>query len=395
MARYHLPLLLLDGWSRDDFRRQQNFRTLEIHERQIMDQRTIVDRLMNSLKEMAEPNSDSEDEDEEAGGFDSNGSDPVSEMEYREEHGAQDAQESLTNAGEPSSRARNGSSGSNASEQLLSVPGSRSLNQRGKRRTRDSSAGGNSERDGGKRRKGPPTPGDPEPAKPSPKFACPFFKNDPEKENRITSEERLEDHMRSEERCPKQQEKPKAENINIQQERKLRCKKNMKGMAEYEKWKQVYRIIFDLVEESDTPNPYLDQSSQSFQIFSRFEQFSRESLPRVLRTELEQTFQRDTQAIEAQLRGQLITIAQRCQETLFLMFRESEENLSNPITDANPPNRNLESNLPSGAFEPPNATRTQEGPAASVEHDLASLDIPGMWDFNSWFDPYGAGHSMH
>lgn len=67
-------------------------------------------------------------------------------------------------------------------------------------------------------------------------------------------EDGLTAHLRDMARCPQLQDKPDTKTITLEQERKLRSK--MKSDAPEEvKWKQVYRIVFNLDEASDTPNP--------------------------------------------------------------------------------------------------------------------------------------------
>ncbi|KAF2454168.1 hypothetical protein BDY21DRAFT_113513 [Lineolata rhizophorae] len=203
-----------------------------------------------------------------------------------------------------------------------------------------------------KRRKVKPVPESDLPA--SPRFACVFFKHDPERyKSRRTcagpgwatvhrmkehlyrahaqpiycprcyklfdADTELSVHLRSEP-CEISTSQS-IEGINREQLSKLR-KRTTHCRLEEDKWRDTYHILFPEVLEEDIPSPFYDGDSPAEQ--SR--QFRRELLA-LIRTELLATAEREPRYVEERLLRQVAGIVQRCQNQLL-----AERNINTPTS---------------------------------------------------------------
>ncbi|KAE9373021.1 hypothetical protein N431DRAFT_290614, partial [Stipitochalara longipes BDJ] len=109
-----------------------------------------------------------------------------------------------------------------------------------------------------------------------------------------------------------------AEGITPVLEKQLRSrKKTCKNQTEDERWQDIYRILFPMeIVPSSAFEPVQDEAIQSPASFelSNYEEFSRHELPRVFRTALEAAINTAAQPLEEQVRSQLVSMIQECQD---------------------------------------------------------------------------------
>ncbi|KAF4630123.1 hypothetical protein G7Y89_g8018 [Cudoniella acicularis] len=111
-----------------------------------------------------------------------------------------------------------------------------------------------------------------------------------------------------------------AEGITANIEKRLRSrKKTSKDQTEEERWGEMYRLIFpgDLI-----PSPYFEPIQEDVDLprdveLFLYEEYSRRELPRMFRGAIETIVNEGTQPLEEQLRGQLTSIIQQCQDRIF------------------------------------------------------------------------------
>ncbi|KAF9637727.1 hypothetical protein BFW01_g8623 [Lasiodiplodia theobromae] len=210
--------------------------------------------------------------------------------------------------------------------------------------------GGNGGRGGKRRRQAPTRDNGVEP--PSRRLSCPYFKKDPgrlrsnhscskppgfENANRVKEHiyrahrtlpecprcfeeletvEQLSNHLR-EGLCDTldKEDRPEREAITNEQVEKLKSKKDLKGLSEEDKWRKMYRIIFALDEDAETPSPYFEPSGW---YMDKFRAYCGKRLPHLVRMKLEHQ-------LEASLLSMLMATMQQCQEELFTSFIEAEK----------------------------------------------------------------------
>ncbi|KAI8626255.1 hypothetical protein F5Y19DRAFT_478863 [Xylariaceae sp. FL1651] len=139
----------------------------------------------------------------------------------------------------------------------------------------------------------------------------------------------LNSHYRQPERCQTQSfEAP--EGFNNDQERLLR-KRTRQPIAEDEKWRVLYRILFPSDDEFAIPTPYYDNSQNStwesqrdFE-FEQYERYLRFELPRLVRSQVEEAVLGEMGPLESQLMTHLPEIIRDCQEKLFHSYRRLQE----------------------------------------------------------------------
>ncbi|KAK7542950.1 hypothetical protein IWX47DRAFT_544127 [Phyllosticta citricarpa] len=152
---------------------------------------------------------------------------------------------------------------------------------------------------------------------------------------RFESQDGLDTHINQPTRCLEARYHQNIEGFGVDQERQLRCKKRVAGVkSEEEKWRAIYRILFP--DDAEIPSPYQDSgdSTASRPIdFSRWEQTLLDELPRIFRQTLEDTLNRDMQAIEQTLRNQVPGIIRNLREQLFAAFVSDTQG---PIQDLTP-----------------------------------------------------------
>ncbi|KAF2790459.1 hypothetical protein K505DRAFT_364699 [Melanomma pulvis-pyrius CBS 109.77] len=204
-----------------------------------------------------------------------------------------------------------------------------------------------------------------EPDKTKRKFACPYFKRDPEsflarrscvgpgwdevrrvKEHLyrnhtlpifcrrcytiFKAETLLDDHQRAIEPCT-MRPKEIIEGFDKLQHEKLRSRKKTRPEPnEEDKWRDVYRILFPSDDEASMPSPYLDvdwekmyQKEKPSNELARYEQFLRRELPPAVRRELESAVEREFSPLEERLKSQLIEIVRDLQLQLFQSYTQT------------------------------------------------------------------------
>ncbi|KAF2677866.1 hypothetical protein K458DRAFT_464501 [Lentithecium fluviatile CBS 122367] len=195
------------------------------------------------------------------------------------------------------------------------------------------------------------------------KFACPYFKRDPEKYisrrscvgpgweevRRVKEhlyrnhalphfcprcyetfkvESLLHDHQRGAEPCAIQP-KGLVDGFDKLQEKRLRSrKKTCPNQNEADKWRDMYRILFPDDEDTSIPSPYWKAIYQRGRPavtdeLARYEQFLRRELPSAVRRELESAVEREFSPVEERLKTQLIDIARDLQLRLFQTYTQS------------------------------------------------------------------------
>ncbi|KAL2008441.1 hypothetical protein VTN00DRAFT_6635 [Thermoascus crustaceus] len=190
------------------------------------------------------------------------------------------------------------------------------------------------------------------------KFACPYFKRNPLKYQRVRScpgpgwhtvhrmkehlyrrhalpircprcyqsfksDEALKNHQRAPQSCEVCEEDT-IEGFDKEQEKKLKSRKRSSlKQSEEDRWREVYRILFPDDLPSSIPSPYYDYDLAFKQLsakspesaaFTRHEEFLSRELPREVRRELELATERELEPIEERLKGRLVDIVRTCQE---------------------------------------------------------------------------------
>ncbi|KAF2736281.1 hypothetical protein EJ04DRAFT_551355 [Polyplosphaeria fusca] len=198
---------------------------------------------------------------------------------------------------------------------------------------------------------------------PERRFACPFYKRDPGRHQTFTScrdpgfisvarlkehlyrrhllpiqcnrccstfpsESSLKEHQRDPRGCEVREQAPR-EGFDKDQERKLKSKKRSQvHLSEEDKWNVVYKILFPDDDEAEMPSPYIEYqppgavAPQGETNITRFHEFSRLELPRLVRRTLETVVEEEAQPLEDKLKDRLVDIVKECQTQLFSMFRE-------------------------------------------------------------------------
>lgn len=166
----------------------------------------------------------------------------------------------------------------------------------------------------------------------------------------LETEEQLSNHLR-EGLCDTldKEDRPEREAITNEQVEKLKSKKDLKGLSEEDKWRKMYRIIFGLDEDAETPSPCeciwplilfrfisytllrifqanhpltTTEISSDFEpsgwYMDKFRAYCGKRLPNLVRMKLEHQ-------LEASLLNMLMTTMQQCQEELFTSFIEAEK----------------------------------------------------------------------
>ncbi|KAH7304168.1 hypothetical protein B0I35DRAFT_414647 [Stachybotrys elegans] len=118
-------------------------------------------------------------------------------------------------------------------------------------------------------------------------------------------------------------------NHNLKERLRSRKKKS-KEYTEYEKWNDMYLIIFPEDDPACIPSPYYDYMTPQNpdlngfpSAFSQYEQFLRQELPSRVRQELEVRIRERLNPIEEGLRGELVDIVRDMQLQLFNIYRAS------------------------------------------------------------------------
>jgi hypothetical protein len=117
------------------------------------------------------------------------------------------------------------------------------------------------------------------------------------------------------------------EGFDKDQERRLKSKKKSQTyQSEEEKWKSVYRVLFQDDGEADIPTPYIEyqpctgQTAEPSNIV-RFQEFARLELPRLVRRTLEAVVEQEAQPLEDKMKERLVDIVKECQTQLLSMFQ--------------------------------------------------------------------------
>ncbi|PMD41919.1 hypothetical protein L207DRAFT_426360, partial [Hyaloscypha variabilis F] len=130
-------------------------------------------------------------------------------------------------------------------------------------------------------------------------------------------EDALQSHFMAIDPCGLQ-ESVAAEGITPALEKQLRSrKKTSKAQTEDERWQEIYRILFPMeIVPSSAFEPVQDEAIQSPASFelSNYEEYSRHELPRVFRSALETVINNAAQPLEEQVRSQLVSMIQECQD---------------------------------------------------------------------------------
>ncbi|KAF2016678.1 hypothetical protein BU24DRAFT_207684 [Aaosphaeria arxii CBS 175.79] len=179
-----------------------------------------------------------------------------------------------------------------------------------------------------------------------PKFACPFYKHDPNQYNKRTckgpgwptvhrvkehlyrnhaqsiycprcyevfdSDGDLSTHLRSQP-CEMSEHQP-MEGIDRNKLETLR-KRSIPGRLEEDKWRDTYQLLFPEVAEADIPSPYYDCDSPS----EESRRFRRELLQRI-RQEIHATAEREDGPVEQKILGRVAGIIRQCEDELRQSF---------------------------------------------------------------------------
>ncbi|KAF1951968.1 hypothetical protein CC80DRAFT_518989 [Byssothecium circinans] len=196
-----------------------------------------------------------------------------------------------------------------------------------------------------------------------PRFACPFFKHDPNRyRNRRTcpgpgwpTVHRMKEHLyRSHAQpifCPRCYAMFDSDNEFSNHLRGIPCqisvpqpiegidRETLKGLRkrspalrlEEDKWRDTYLLLFPDVGANDIPSPYYDTDTPT----EESRRFRRELLERV-RQELFATAEREPGPVEQRLLRQVAGIIQRCEGELLASFYAEEGNNAHPLMPANP-----------------------------------------------------------
>lgn len=171
------------------------------------------------------------------------------------------------------------------------------------------------------------------------------------------SQSALDDHLTVTNICPITEGTP-AEGVTVDIEKRLRSrKKTAPGQSEEDRWREIYTLLFPdeavpvpcrsiiilthmspLLPKApkvrrDTRNTALTRStdfdpvceesapSPDTRELEDYEEYSRQELPRLVRSSLESVVNEQTQPLEEHLRSQLLTIIQDCQDKMFSAYR--------------------------------------------------------------------------
>ncbi|KAH8589251.1 hypothetical protein B0O99DRAFT_725623 [Bisporella sp. PMI_857] len=234
-------------------------------------------------------------------------------------------------------------------------------------------------------------PSSPETAANVAKFACPYRKHDPPAKGCELSIAGT------------------VEGITIAIERRLKSRKKARpNQTGEERWKEIYQILFP---QEQVPSAFFEpvqdtvgvQSPDSEEL-ANYEEYSRRELPRIFRSALEAAVNDEAQAIEGQLRTQLVEMIQDCQARVFSSFR-SKLTITNegPTSLTTPTNhepldapRSPQHHHPSGPFE----QHAGEAGNARTSAMLESFFLGPPLQYNDqkpgypaelWAFPYGNG----
>lgn len=163
----------------------------------------------------------------------------------------------------------------------------------------------------------------------------------------FANEPTLREHQRDPHGCDIKDQVP-LEGFDKDQERKLKSKKrSLVYQSEEDKWKGVYRILFPDDNDVDMPSPCKCLSRVTPDTLltgikdieyqpctnggptgepsniSRFQEFSRLELPRLVRRTLEVTVEEEAQPLEDRLKERLVDIVRDCQTQLISLFQST------------------------------------------------------------------------
>ncbi|OCL08075.1 hypothetical protein AOQ84DRAFT_439822 [Glonium stellatum] len=220
------------------------------------------------------------------------------------------------------------------------------------------SPGGNDENDRRKRPKlNSPSPNNEDSH--SPKYACPYFKRNPqryrprractgpgwEKISRlkehlyrthvldkyicprcylsVLDDSQLKEHIRQEPPCDVHQGGP-AEGIDSEKMTKLKNKKGISNQSDEERWKAIYRILFPDDDFSNMPSPFYDETDLQAQASHHddFEKFCRRELPRRVKSKIEIVVKKNTRQFTDELNSEIERIVRECFNTVVSSFRQ-------------------------------------------------------------------------
>lgn len=199
------------------------------------------------------------------------------------------------------------------------------------------------------------------------KFACPFFKRNPEKYKRYRScpgpgwdtvhrlkqhiysrhmqpiqcvrcwdsfktTEEHEEHQRATQAC-QIKSKAIADGCDRDQEKRLRSKKRSAAVkSESDKWKQVWKILFPRDADDQIPTPFYNTPSRDDQPtakspgsddFAGFEEYRRRELPRIIRQRVEEAVQREHEPLEERVKNEMMQMIRDCTTELLREYRKS------------------------------------------------------------------------
>ncbi|KAL1800083.1 hypothetical protein ACET3X_000425 [Alternaria dauci] len=142
----------------------------------------------------------------------------------------------------------------------------------------------------------------------------------------FTNDIALREHQRDTNGCELREQLP-LEGFDKEQEKKIKSKKGSQvHQNEVEKWKAVYRILFPDDDAADMPSPYIEYQRNTASAAeppssTRFQEFSRLELPRLVRRTLESIVEHEAQPLEDRLKERLVDIVRQCQTQLETMFQ--------------------------------------------------------------------------
>ncbi|KAE9363847.1 hypothetical protein N431DRAFT_356502 [Stipitochalara longipes BDJ] len=107
---------------------------------------------------------------------------------------------------------------------------------------------------------------------------------------------------------------------------KLKSKKKKPNQTEAERWKDIYRLLFpnDII-----PDPHFEAVQEDIVLspdsraLENYEDYCRQELPRVFRSELEAIIQAESEPIEERIRNRITNLIRDCQDQVFSSYRSS------------------------------------------------------------------------
>lgn len=204
----------------------------------------------------------------------------------------------------------------------------------------------------------------------------------------FTNDLALREHQRDPSGCELREQIP-LEGFDKEQEKRMKSKKGSQmHHSEIEKWKAVYRILFPDDHDADMPSPCKLHHSSSLDAqmlidedieykrntasaaesssSTRFQEFSRLELPRLVRRTLESIIEHEAQPLEDRLKERLVDIVRQCQMQLETMFQTAAGS-SNTRAEVTPSSRAI---LSEQVIEHPTDTHLPTTLGDSVSTDL-------------------------